>query len=421
MEMVQPSAKQLFTLSWWQMAKYKDKNGIIEDGSVRSGKTVWMSISFILWAMSEFDETNFGMAGKTIQSLQRNVTSNLISFFSNRGYYIHEIKNKHIIIISYGGHTNYFYMFGGKDEASQDLVQGITVAGFYFDEVALMPQSFVEQATLRALTYPNRKYWFNCNPRGPYHWFKTDYIDQITEQNLIRLKFSLEDNPILSKDDIAKITNRYHGIFKKRFIDGDWVMAEGIVYSNFDEKSMVINRPHINDMSDFFVSCDYGSQNPTVFELWGKYHDSWILFDLYYYDGRHSQHDKSDKEYANDMDIFLRDYQHVPIVLDPSARSFAIELRQRGYRVIKANNDVIDGIRETQTAMDTHLIYYAKNTSLKPLFREIQSYAWDGKQAEKGIDKVIKKHDHCCDAERYGVMHILAMNRRGHGVHFGNR
>ncbi|TPR43165.1 PBSX family phage terminase large subunit [Apilactobacillus micheneri] len=300
----------------------------------------------------------------------------------------------------------------------------MTVAGCYFDEVAIQAESFVNQATLRALTYPNRKYWFNCNPKGPYHWFKKQWIDDLGRQNAIRIKFNMHDNPILSDEDIENIKGRYQGMFRKRYIDGDWVMAEGLVYSNFNKKTMIHDYPPISEITNYYVSCDFGAQNPTAFLLWGNYNNTWPCLKQYYYDGRHEQHDKSITEYANDLDTFLGDLaRKTPIILDPSAKAFAIELEQRGYTVIPANNDVLDGIREVQNAMNNGLIWYTPN--LPDFFREKTSYAWNTKLAEKGIDKVIKKHDHLQDAERYFVMFLVTvlLDRQDEdgGIQFGMR
>ncbi|EAC8001247.1 PBSX family phage terminase large subunit, partial [Listeria monocytogenes] len=173
------SKKQKQVLSWWEHPKYKEKEAIICDGSVRAGKTVIMSLSFIIWAMCSFDEEQFGMAGKTIGSLRRNVIRPLKKMLRGRGYSVRDNRTENMLEITRGGKTNYFFLFGGKDEAAQDLVQGLTAAGFFFDEVALMPQSFVNQATARC-DKDNSKLWFNCNPAGPHHWFKVEWIDKLT-------------------------------------------------------------------------------------------------------------------------------------------------------------------------------------------------------------------------------------------------
>lgn len=166
------SRKQKQVLTWWcKDSPVHDKDGIIADGAIRSGKTVSMSLSFAMWAMSTFNGQNFAMCGKTIGSFRRNVLFWLKLMLKSRGYSVIDRRADNLIIIRKGDTENYFYIFGGKDERSQDLIQGITLAGVFFDEVALMPESFVNQATGRC-SVEGSKFWFNCNPDGPYHCLK---------------------------------------------------------------------------------------------------------------------------------------------------------------------------------------------------------------------------------------------------------
>ena len=169
------SRKQLKVLSWWKVDGIKDKyDAIIADGSVRSGKTVSMSISFIFWAMATFADCNFAICGKTVGSCRRNVIKPLINMLKHR-YDIKDKRSENLLIISKDGKSNTFYIFGGKDESSQDLIQGVTLAGVLFDEVALMPRSFVEQALARC-SVEGARFWFNCNPDNPNHWFYREWI-----------------------------------------------------------------------------------------------------------------------------------------------------------------------------------------------------------------------------------------------------
>ena len=163
------SAKQAQTLTWWndpQTAKY---DAIICDGSIRSGKTISMAVGFVLWSMCRFDRQNFAICGKTIQSLRRNVVSFLPTWLEAL-FDIKEKFSENCIIISTGKRSNKYYLFGGKDEGSAALIQGMTLAGVLFDEVALMPRSFVDQAIARCSVSGSR-FWFNCNPDNPSHWF----------------------------------------------------------------------------------------------------------------------------------------------------------------------------------------------------------------------------------------------------------
>lgn len=171
------SLKQKRVLTWWcDASPVRDKDGIIADGAIRSGKTLCMSLSYVLWAMTKFNNQNFGMAGKTIGSFRRNVLFWLKLMLKSRGYNVSDHRADNLLIVTKVDVSNYFYVFGGKDERSQDLIQGITLAGMFFDEVALMPESFVNQATGRC-SVTGSKYWFNCNPASPRHWFKVEWID----------------------------------------------------------------------------------------------------------------------------------------------------------------------------------------------------------------------------------------------------
>ena len=159
-------------LQWWcDDSPYADKDGIICDGSIRAGKTTAMALSFVMWAMDCFADENFALCGKTINSLRRNVLKQLKNILFSRGYKVIEHRSENYITIIFDDVSNDFYLFGGKDERSQDLIQGITLAGVFFDEVALMPESFVNQATGRC-SVEGAKFWFNCNPDSPNHYFK---------------------------------------------------------------------------------------------------------------------------------------------------------------------------------------------------------------------------------------------------------
>ncbi|MHA5133438.1 PBSX family phage terminase large subunit [Oenococcus oeni] len=401
------SKKQMQVLSWWRYEETKEKEAIIADGSVRAGKTVIMSLSFILWGMTEFNDQQFGIAGKTIGSLRRNVIRPLKTMLESRGYAVHDSRSENMLIVRKGSKTNYYFLFGGKDESSQDLVQGITLAGFFFDEVALMPQSFVNQATARC-SVDDSKLWFNCNPAGPYHWFKVEWLDQLDKHNAIRIHFTMADNPSLSQAIRERFERMYSGVFYQRYILGLWVLSEGIIYDNFDENSMVIDPPNDRHYEKYYVSCDYGTLNPTVFLLWGLFNGTWYCLDEYYYSGRDTQRQKTDEQYADDLDKFLGDIK-ATIIVDPSAASFITVLRKRGRTVIKAKNDVLDGIRATQTAMNTGKILFTRKC--KNLFKELASYIWDDKASEHGEDKPVKQHDHGCDSMRYFVYMIVFKKR----------
>ncbi len=246
------SHKQLMVLTWWLPdSPCSQKNGIICDGAIRSGKTTVMSLSFVMWAMETYNGQNFAMCGKTIQSLQRNVIVQLKQMLLSLGYQVSEHRSEHRMTIRRGETENEFYLFGGKDESSQDLIQGITLAGVFFDEVALMPESFVNQATARC-SVTGSKFWFNCNPEGPDHYFKTEWIDQLEIRDMLRIHFEMYDNPSLAQEVIQRYEKQYKGVFYDRFIRGLWVLASGIIFRYFAED----DSPYLYDDSELFDKND---------------------------------------------------------------------------------------------------------------------------------------------------------------------
>lgn len=422
------SKKQLKVLTWWlPNSPVSDADGIIADGAIRSGKTLSMSLSYAMWAMEMFDHQNFGMCGKTIGSFRRNVLFWLKLMLRSRGYRVTDHRADNMLTVRKDGKENYFYIFGGKDERSQDLIQGITLAGCFFDEVALMPQSFVNQATGRC-SVDGSKWWFNCNPDGPFHWFKTEWIDKATgylgpervaeirrkaakEQktdglkNIVYLHFTMDDNLSLTEEIKARYKRNYTGVFYQRYILGLWVVAEGIIYDMFSESKHVSKNTQAAAGAKYYVSCDYGTQNATVFLLWQGNGEKWCCIDEYYYSGREEEMQKTDNAYAEDLARFISDRTIEAIVIDPSAASFIALLRERGYRVRKARNDVLDGIRYTGTQLNMGNITFSNKC--KNTIQEFGSYVWDAKACERGEDKPLKQHDHAMDAVRYFCFTIM--------------
>ena len=423
------SKKQRMVLNWWcDTSPVKDMDGIIADGAIRSGKTVCMSLSFVMWAMTQFNGQNFGMCGKTIGSFRRNVLFWLEVMLRSRGYTVADHRADNLVVVTRGETTNYFYIFGGKDERSQDLIQGITLAGVFFDEVALMPESFVNQATGRC-SVEGSKYWFNCNPDGPYHWFKTGWIDKATGylgkkktqeirekaaaenrdpglKEILYLHFTMDDNLSLSKKIKERYRSMYTGVFYRRYIRGLWAMAEGIIYDMFDTAKHVLSSLNNLVNANYYVSCDYGTQNATVFLLWCKERSGrWVCCREYYYSGRDEERQKTDSEYADDLEQWLAGIKPVKIIIDPSAASFIAELKKRGYAIKKAKNDVLDGIRFVASLLNQGKI--AISDQCQNTIKEFGSYIWDQKASERGEDKPVKQHDHAMDALRYFCYTII--------------
>lgn len=399
------SRRQKAVLSWWAPGSpYETYDGIIADGSIRAGKTVAMETSFLLWAMNCFNGMNFALCGKTIGSLRRNVIRDLKKIATGRGYDVHENRGDKLITISRAGRANFFWLFGGRDESSQDLIQGITLAGVLFDEVALMPESFVNQATGRC-SVEGSKMFFNCNPEGRLHWFKINWINKFREKHLLYLHFTMDDNLSLSEKIKERYRSMYTGVFFQRYIEGRWVAAEGVIYDCWDEKENSFDisegKPWEGKPHRHYVAVDYGTTNPTVFlDFWYDGNVSWIARELYQ-DSRKDQKQYTPAQHADLMDEFL-DGDHSPIIIiDPSAEAFRLELRNRGYRVQAADNEVLEGIRMTATLIAQRRIRVEKGC--RNFRAEIGSYIWDQKAAQRGEEQPVKEKDHAMDACRYYV------------------
>lgn len=402
----------------------KEKEGLIADGSIRSGKTLSMSFSFILWAMSSFNGQSFAMCGKTIGSFRRNVLISLKLILRTRGYRYKDFRASNYLEIRKGEVINYFYFFGGRDERSQDLIQGITLAGVLFDEVALMPESFVNQATGRC-SVEGSKYWFNCNPEGPFHWFKENWIDKRQDyiengerkkgKNLLYLHFTMEDNLSLSEEIKERYRSMYTGIFYLRYILGQWAFADGLIYDMFSDEENIYDdstRPAgLKGNARRYIAIDYGTANPMVFlDIWDDGEIIWIDNE-YYYDGRTAKGQKSDNKYGDDFEEFVAQEQVRPYetIIDPSAASFKIELRNRRYRVKEADNEVLDGIRMTATLIDKRRLKVHKRC--RNWLKEVRAYIWNARAQEIGKEQPVKVADHAMDATRYFVKTVIR-NRR---------
>lgn len=393
------SEKQKKVLTWWcPVSLVKDMDGIIADGAIRSGKTLSMSLSYVLWAMNTYNGQDFGMAGKTIGSFRRNVLRWLMVMLITRKYKIKYNRSDNILVVSKGDVTNNFYIFGGKDEGSQDLVQGLTAAGFFFDEVALMPQSFVNQATGRC-SVEGSKWFFNCNPDSPCHWFKTEWIDKASEKNLLYLHFTMDDNLSLSERIKARYRSMYVGVFFKRFIEGIWCVAEGLVYSMFDDEvdGKHVKSKHLSGAKEWVVSIDYGTVNPFAAGLWafdGRHAQKEYE---YYYDSKEMGIRRDDETHYQELCKLIGDRKVTFIIVDPSAASFIETIKKhRKYIAKGAENDVLDGIRVQTTFLNKGIISYHEDCEAS--INEYGLYSWDMENPE---DAVIKEFDHCMDSDRY--------------------
>lgn len=381
---------------------YTKYDALICDGSVRSGKTSIMSLAFFLWAMGNFNGCSFAYCGKSVGAVERNIVTPLLSIaYLRRNFDVRYNRGDHVIIARRGGRENRFYLFGGKDESSYSLIQGITLAGVMLDEVALMPRSFVEQALARC-SVSGAKFWFNCNPENPEHWFRKEWLLKAPERNALHLHFTMDDNPSLDDATRERYRTMYSGVFYQRYVLGLWVMAEGIVYDMFDHTRNVYSEPPIDmaDRSTRYIACDYGTTNPCVFL--DIYDDGEVIrVDREYrWDSRAEHRQKTDEEYADDFMAFMGS-SWCTVYVDPSAASFIAALRRRGVYVVEADNTVLDGIRRVGALF--HRGQLLVHDTCTGLMDELGSYRWDDKAAARGEEKPVKQLDHAPDALRYFV------------------
>ena len=415
------SPRQLLNMYWWANPLYSHCSGIIADGAVRSGKTISLSFGFIIWAMSTFNGQIFGMAGKTIQSFKRNVLGNMIRMCFSLGLSCQYNKADNVFVVWTRDNSvsNSFYIFGGKDEGSQDLIQGITLAGLLLDEVTLMPESFVNQALARC-SVTGAKVWMNCNPEGNQHYVKRRFIDNYNRLNFLYMHFTMDDNYTLSDERREFYKRQYTGLFYRRYILGEWCLASGLVMSSFNAETMTYEEDDAPyDYSVSFTAGDYGTTNPTAF-VWVCYNSRRNTFDVrdeYYYASRETEVQKSDREYCEALTAWAQGKEIQRAYVDPSAASFAVALKQAHVfpRLEKANNDVLDGIRWTNSLFSLGLIRI--NKRCRNLIRELGVYSWDDEKSEKtGIDTVLKVSDHAVDALRYACMSEIYGRRSMYGL-----
>lgn len=392
--MISPKQKKILAFP------YSRYDALICDGAVRSGKTSIMMWAFIDWAMREFSGQRFGICGKTVDSASKNIVVPFISMrLAKEQYTMRWRRADKVLEVRRGAVTNYFEVFGGKDESSFALIQGRTLAGTLLDEVALMPRSFVEQALTRC-SVDGAKLWFSCNPESPQHWFYTEWIKRRKERNALYLHFEMTDNPGLSQRTIERYQSMFTGVFYDRYIRGLWVLAEGLVYDFFGEEQIVDEVP---EGGRYYISVDYGTLNPFSAGLWCVTKDQAVRIDEYYYSSRKMNRQKTDEEYYENLRELAAGHHIDYVVVDPSAASFITTIFRHGeFRVVKARNDVLDGIRQTAVYLNTGRLKIHRQC--KDAIREFGLYRWDEKSKE---DKPIKENDHAMDDIRYFCNTIL--------------
>lgn len=364
-------------------------------GAVRAGKSFGANWAFIKMC-HEAPEGSLVLVGRTNDTLKRNVIDEILSY---PGINAHYYPGKRELQIE----GRRVYCIGANDERAEAKIRGPTFSGAYVDEATLIPESFFKMLLSR-LSRDGSKLLATTNPDSPYHWVKKEFIDRSEELDLKVFNFRMSDNPSLTQAYIEALKKEYRGLWYKRFILGEWCLAEGSVYDFFDEGIHVI--PEAPSYAKYYIaSVDYGTTNPCAFVLIGFNDDYptklWVQKE-YYFDSRETGYQKTDAEYADDFFEFISDYPVKGVYIDPSAASFKVELNRRSKLAVwDAKNDVLNGIRTVSLRLATGDLKICK--SCKNLIKEFQSYVWDSKKTEKGQDQPLKAFDHGLDALRYGI------------------
>jgi len=378
---------------------------VICDGAVRSGKTMCMFLGFAHWMLCCFDGDAFAVCGRSVNAVRRNIIAPFTPLLRCIGFTCRENVSEARMDITRWGKTNRLYFFGGNNSESAAIIQGMTLAGVLFDEVALMPRGFVEQAIARC-SLEGAKLWFNCNPEHPQHWFHREWVQKARSKNALYLHFTMEDNPSLSEAVKARYRSLYAGAFYRRFILGEWCAAEGLVYPMFSrEKHVFAGLP--GEFERYAVSCDYGTVNPSSFGLWGCSGDTWTRLREYYWDSRQRGQQRTDEEHYRALKNLVGGLTLDFVACDPSAASFMECIRRHGkYVAIPAKNDVLMGIRQVADALLAGKLKF--HESCEDCIREFGLYCWE---EGAGRDIPRKENDHAMDDVRYFV--VTAMQGEG--------
>ncbi|MBQ7039072.1 MAG: PBSX family phage terminase large subunit [Clostridia bacterium] len=387
--------KQKEALRLWQKGGLKRIN--IFSGAVRSGKTVASVILFALFVASSPKGSRFLMGGRTLKSLERNVLDIMKDMFGVHFSFSTSKKEAELF-------GRKIYLEGVSDKSAESKIRGLTLFGAYLDELTLLPENFFSMLLSR-LSDKGAKLIATTNPDSPNHWLYKNYLTR-DELDINDIKFSLEDNTFLDEKYIEALKKEYTGVFYKRFIEGKWVVAEGLVYPMFSKEKHVLNK-EIPQEGQFYISVDYGSVNPCSMGLWYVSGCSAHRVREFYHDSKKTHTVMTDAEYYEALESLAGTYPIQYVVVDPSATSFIEVIRRNGrFSVKKADNDVLAGIRRTALVLSEGRLTFSP--SCRDILREFSEYAFDD---TANTDKVIKESDHAMDDMRYFVNTVMRFAR----------
>ena len=381
----------------------------VAEGAVRAGKTIDNIAAFATMINKGTPDRIHLATGSTAANAKLNIGDangfGLEYLFRGRCRWTKYKGNEALVIKSCG--RDYVVIFAGGAKAdSFKKIRGNSYGMWIATEINLHHEDTIKEAFNRQLAAKLRRVFWDLNPSSPGHWIYQNYIDRFPEQFGARYNyrhFTIRDNATITAQRLAEIESQYDikSIWYRRDILGERCIAEGLVYPMFDRARNITSER--GGSGRYWISSDYGTQNPTVFALWREYGGKAVMEKEYYHSGRESGRQKTDEEYYQDLEAFADGYRIERVVLDPSAASFAECIRRHGkFSVWKANNAVLDGIRFTGACIKSGIIKF--HESCKNAFREFGLYSWD---KDAGEDRVIKENDHCMDAIRYFCMTVL--------------
>lgn len=388
------------TLSPMQMdfINHADHRYNFKVGAVRSGKS-FVDIAHVIPQRIRRVKDERGLnviLGVSRDTIERNVLQPMREIYSplNIGT-INPTTN-----IAYIGGVP-VYCLGAEKVSQVAKIQGTSIKYCYGDEIAKWNKEVFEMLKSR-LDKPYSKMDGALNPESPTHWLK-EFIDR-PDIDCYAQHYTIFDNPFLPSEYVDNLCKEYEGtVYYGRYIQGEWTLAEGLIYPNYSD--CIEEPPQNATASAYVLSIDYGTMNAFSCGLWGKYGDIWYRIDEYYYSGRDTGVQKTDGEYLEDILSLLSNYPisgtawQLKTIIDPSAASMIALLKKHGkFHVKAADNAVLDGIRESNTAMHNGLIKVSP--TCKNWIREAQGYVWDDKADE---DKPVKVADHAMDDTRYFV------------------
>ena len=370
----------------------------IWDGSVRSGKTINSLVRWARWARFEAPAGGLMMVSKTERTARQNIVDPLIDIFGERS-----------VRYSPGNHELWLFgrrhmIVGASDARAEGKIRGITLAGMYGDEVTLWPESFFSMALSR-LSVPGATLFGTTNPDSPVHWLKRKYLDRAGELGLARWQFRLEDNYHLDPVYVEALKREYTGLWYKRYILGEWAVAEGAIYDALNEDVHLVDT--LPQLAWTMAGVRHGASTPTVFLALSGTHDGRLVaHNEYRYDSRDTGQQKTMKDYSDDFRAWR---SHLPrpaekAYIDPQANALLIQMwRDQNRGVHPAEADTWrDGIMETQALIGAGKLLLHRPTT-EAGWEEMASYAWDPKASERGDDVPLRQMDHFPDTLRFAV------------------